>query len=270
MSGKLRVYNGFIRNSFMNMLAYRMRYYTGILTYLLFVSVHYFIWNATFAGKAPGETINGFTLPEMITYIVVGWVSRSLYFSDIDYDIDEIARTGQIGIYLLRPVDFQTMMIVSAFGSCLFRAVFFTLPVAICILSLFPVSLPPNWMSFFLFCLSTLGAFILLAEINFLVGLLAFSLKSISGFIRAKYYIVQLCSGLLIPFTFFPGWAQKILEWLPFQGLTYIPVGMYLGKFSGAEIVQAFATQIGWTLLLAILGKYFWDRAVAKLTVQGG
>ncbi len=49
------------------MLAYRMRYFTGILTYLLFVTVHYFIWQAIFSQKAPGELINGFTFTTMVT-----------------------------------------------------------------------------------------------------------------------------------------------------------------------------------------------------------
>ena len=96
MTSKLSVYFSFVRNAFLNMLAYRMRYYTGILTYFLYVSVHYFIWNAVYAGKGPDELINGFTFSEMITYISVGWVARSLYFSNIDEEIDTLVRSGQV------------------------------------------------------------------------------------------------------------------------------------------------------------------------------
>ena len=45
------LYEAFIRNSFLKMLAYRLRYYTGIITYLLFVSVYYFIWSAVYASE---------------------------------------------------------------------------------------------------------------------------------------------------------------------------------------------------------------------------
>ena len=48
---RLWVYTAFLRNAFLNMLAYRLRYYTGIVTYFMFVSVHFFIWQAIFSGE---------------------------------------------------------------------------------------------------------------------------------------------------------------------------------------------------------------------------
>ena len=42
---RIGVYRAFIRTAFLNMLAYRLRYFTGIVTYLLFVS-HYFYYRA--------------------------------------------------------------------------------------------------------------------------------------------------------------------------------------------------------------------------------
>ena len=38
----------FARIGFLNMLAYRARYYVGVLTYLFNVAVYYFIWRAVF------------------------------------------------------------------------------------------------------------------------------------------------------------------------------------------------------------------------------
>ena len=39
----------FARIGFLNMLAYRARYYVGVLTYLFNVAVYYFIWRAVFS-----------------------------------------------------------------------------------------------------------------------------------------------------------------------------------------------------------------------------
>lgn len=91
-------YVAMVRLSFLKFLAYRLRYFTGIVTYLLFVSVHYFIWQAVFKGSGV-SVLNGFTFPEMVTYIAIGWISRSLYFSDIDEEISEHVRTGQISSF---------------------------------------------------------------------------------------------------------------------------------------------------------------------------
>lgn len=268
--GALTLYFPFVRNAFLAMLAYRLRYFTGIVTYFVFVSVHYFIWQAVYAGKGEGAVINGFTLPEMITYVAVGWIARSMYFSDIDEEIDEIVRSGQISVYLLRPVNFQAMMLSQAFGGTLFRVGFFTVPISVVILLCFPVSLPASFGSFVMFLLSLLVAFFIFAQINFLVGLLAFSLKSIQGIVRAKYYLIQFLSGLLLPLTFFPPALRQFLELLPFQTISYVPLQFYLGKLHGTAFFNAILHQVAWVIMLYLLGRICWERALRRLTIQGG
>lgn len=266
----LALYLAFIRNAFLEMLAYRLRYVTGILTYLLFVSVHYFIWQAIFADREAGEMVNGFTLPEMVTYITIGWIARSFYFSSIDEEIDEIVRSGQVGIYLLRPVNFQFMLTCKAIGESAFRMIFFATPIGIVLLWLFPVQAPQEVEHFVLFCLATFMGFLLLAQLNFLVGMMAFAFKSIKGVIRAKYYIVQLASGLLLPLAFFPDWLRIVLEFLPFKYIAYVPLTLYLGKYQQVDLLGIFVNQLIWLAVLVFLGTFFWQRALGKLTVQGG
>lgn len=264
------VYQSFAYNSFLKMLAYRMRYVTGILTYVIFVSVHYFIWQAVFSSSVAGQEINGFSLNEMVSYIVIAWISRSLYFSNIDYEINQLVVTGDIRNALLRPVSFQLMMLSSAMGECLFRALFFALPVATTLLLIYDIQAPVSFNNFILFILATVLSFLIMVQLNFVVGLLSFSIKSIRGIIQAKYYIVQLCSGLLLPLTFFPDSIERVLEMLPFQLIAYFPLQLYLGKIDSAQILQGFILGFIWFLVLSITGKVFWNRAINKLTHQGG
>src|SRR5262249_52226133 len=70
----------FARIGFLNMLAFRARYYVGVLTYLFNVAVYYFIWRAVFR---QGGTVAGMTLRDMVTYVAVGWAIRSFYFNEI-------------------------------------------------------------------------------------------------------------------------------------------------------------------------------------------
>lgn len=270
ISASIFRYTPFIRNSFLAMLAYRLRYVTGILTYTVFVSVYYFIWEAVYKSKGIDSVINGFSLSEMITYIAVGWVSRSLYFSDIDEDMDELVRTGQIGVYLLRPVDFQLMMLVQAFGATLFRASCFALPLGAVIISIFPVAPPSSVGDFCFYLLSTFLGFVIFAEFNFIVGLLSFSLKSIQGVVRAKYYLVQFLSGLLLPMTFLPPVVQTVSDYLPFKSIAYTPLQTYLGKLHGGALWMALGIQVLWIIILFALGRVGWTKARGKLLLQGG
>ena len=252
------------------MLAYRARYVTGILTYTLFVSVNYFIWQAVFASSSAGGLIHGMTLSEMITYITVGWIARSFYYSNIDDDINDLVSSGQVSTFLIRPVDFQAMLFAGAFGEALFRFLFFAVPVGITIVLLFPVSPPPTVTAFLLFCASTILGLLIFAAINFSIGLTAFSLKSIRGLLRAKYFVVQLFSGLLLPLQFFPGWFGLVVKFLPFQAIAYLPLQLYLGKVVGRDAAFIFAEQFAWLILCVLIGRFFWSRSASRLTIQGG
>jgi len=109
-----RVYAEFVRMGFVNTLAYRLRYYTGIVTYFIYVSVYYFIWKAIYANSA---TIEGFDFGNMLTYISVGWIIRSFYFNNIDQDMAYAVAEGKMAMDLIKPVNQQFMSIAIALGN---------------------------------------------------------------------------------------------------------------------------------------------------------
>ncbi len=263
-------YIAFVRSSLLGMLAYRLRYVTGILTYLLYISIQYFIWQAVFAHSDSDTQINGYTLHEMVTYVVIAWISRSLCFSNLDWDIDEMVRSGQVSVYLLRPLSFQMLMLAQGFGEFLFRFIFFTVPILFVVLPFFDVALPASAFHAALFAFSTFVGFLIFAQINFLVGLVAFFTKSISSLIQAKHFVLQLLSGLLLPLSFFPGWAEELLRLLPFQLITFLPMQVYLGKIDPAQLWSVLFEQVVWIAALQFMGVFLWRCAAERLTVQGG
>ena len=257
----------FARIGFLNMLAYRARYYVGVLTYLFNVSVYYFIWRAVFSHS---PTIVGLSLPQMITYVAVGWTIRSFYFNEIDRDIAAQVQEGRLAMNLIRPVDFQTVMIADAAGQSAFRAVLFTLPIGIVIGLLFPVRPPVSVLAGALFVLSAMLSFFLVAAINFAVGLVAIRTKSILGILRAKYLALELLSGLLIPTTLFPEPFRTILFASPFPHMNYTPAALYLGQATGATAARLLGLQAAWTVALLALGQFLWRKSRARITIQGG
>ena len=92
-----RVYAEFVRVGFVNTLAYRLRYYTGIVTYFMYVSVYYFIWKAIFAHSSH---IEGFDFSQILTYISVGWIIRSFYYNNIDQDMAQQVMEGKLAMDL--------------------------------------------------------------------------------------------------------------------------------------------------------------------------
>ncbi|MGA8145585.1 MAG: ABC-2 family transporter protein [Candidatus Acidiferrales bacterium] len=260
-------YAEFARVGFVNILAFRLRYFTGIITYFLNVTVYYFIWTAVFHST---QSIAGYNLPQIITYISVGWMIRSFYWNTIDQEMAYEVIEGKIAMDLIKPVSIQWMWICRAMGESAFRLGLLTLPTAVFVALVFPVQAPASREDFALFMLGVLGSFFLMAAINFMIGTCAIPLKSILALIRAKYWLIEMLSGLLIPISFFPAAAQKIMSGLPFEYIAYVPLQIYLGKLDRAAALRALATQWLWVGALLVLAHLWWERASRKITIHGG
>ena len=260
-------YAEFSRVGFVNILAFRLRYFTGIITYFLNVTVYFFIWKAVFHSAS---YIAGYNLTQMITYVSVGWIVRSFYWNTIDQEMAYEVIEGKIAMDLIKPVSVQWMWISRAMGESAFRLGLLTLPTAVVVALVFPVEGPYSRENFVLFGAAVLGSFFLMAAINFMIGTCAIPLKSILALIRAKFWLIELLSGLLIPMTFFPDKAQRILSWLPFEHIAYTPLQIYLGKLNGTRAMHAVATEWAWVVALLILAHFWWERSVRKVTIHGG
>jgi viologen exporter family transport system permease protein len=263
----LAPYLEFSRIGFVNILAFRLRYFTGIITYFLNVTIYYFIWTAVFRSN---PSIVGYSLPQIITYVSIGWIMRSFYWNTIDQEMAYEVIEGKIAMDFIKPVSIQWMWISRAMGESAFRLGLLTLPVAIVVAIVFPVQAPASRENFALFLLGVVGSFFLMGAINFMIGTCAIPLKSILALIRAKYWLIELLSGLLIPISFFPEKAQRIMAWLPFEYIAYTPLQIYLGKLDHGAALRALATQWFWILALMILAHMWWQRASRKITIHGG
>jgi ABC-2 type transport system permease protein len=260
-------YVEFSRVGFVNILAFRLRYFTGIITYFLNVTVYYFIWTAVFRSSV---SLAGYTLAQMIAYVSVGWIIRSFYWNTIDQEMAYEVVEGKIAMDFIKPVSIQWMWISRAMGESAFRLVLLTLPTAVILALIFPIQGPASRENFLLFIAAVAGSFFLMAAINFMIGTCAIPLKSILALIRAKYWLIELLSGLLIPIAFFPQKLQRVMAWLPFEHIANTPLQIYLGKLDRAHAWRALGTQWLWVVALLILAHVWWDRASRKITIHGG
>lgn len=263
----LRTYAEFARVGFVNSLAYRLRYFTGIVTYFIYVSIYYFIWKAIYEHSA---SIEGFDFRQLLTYVAVGWIIRSFYYNNIDQELAVQVMEGKLAMDLIKPVDTQLMYVAQAFGESVFRLGLLTLPTALLLGLVYPLRMPVSAAHFAAFLASVVLSFFIVAGINFCVGTFAIRLKSILGLLRAKYFLLELFSGLLIPISFFPEVFQKALALMPFQYISYVPVLIYLGKLQGHEIGRALGLQFFWVLAVLLIGRGLWAWSSRKITIQGG
>jgi len=148
--------------------------------------------------------------------------------------------------------------------------IMFTLPTGAVILLIYPVQAPVSVFAAGAFLLSLFYFFVIFASIYFLIGTCAVYLQSILGLIRAKYFLIEILSGLVIPISFFPDPLVRLSQWLPFQHISYTPLMIYMGKISGESLALVFLVESFWAVALLLAGRSFWNLATRKLTVQGG
>ncbi len=133
----------FARLAFTDLLAYRLRYVVGILNYVIYMGVQYFLWLAVYSSAAVEEAaIGGFRFREIITYFAIGWIVRVSCYNNIDRELADRISQGDIALDLLRPVSVLERYYGEAAGEALFRLLFMGLPTATILFPLFGVSGP--------------------------------------------------------------------------------------------------------------------------------
>ncbi|WP_456276705.1 ABC transporter permease [Bacillus sp. AK128] len=256
-----------IRIRFLMMLAYRTNYYSGILIYSINIGAYYFLWSAIYGDKG---SIQGLSIVQMTTYIAVAWMARAFYFNNIDREIATEIKDGKVAIELIRPYNYLRMKMMQALGEGIFRLLFFSVPGMVIVGLFFPLEISTNviiWASFFV---SILFSFIINTQINLLAGITTFFLYNNDGLIRAKRVVIDLFSGLLLPISFYPVWAQDIMGYFPFQAISYIPSMIFTEGFKGSEIINALILQGAWAIILIIPIQILWVIAKKQLIIQGG
>lgn len=263
----LSMYAELIRIRFLMMLAYRVNYFSGILIYSINIGAYYFLWQAIYEH---GESLGGFDLLQMTTYVAVSWMARAFYFNNLDREIANEIKDGTVAVQLIRPYNYLIVKMMQGLGEGIFRLFLFSAPGMLIVWLLFPIDLPSDSAVWATFVISLFFSFLINSQLNMITGLAAFFLENNEGLLRAKRVIVDLFSGLILPLSFFPLWAQSVLEWLPFQAITYLPGLIITGRITGWEVVEAIGIQLLWFVLLIIPIRWFWQKAHKNLVVQGG
>lgn len=256
-----------IRIRFLMMLAYRTNYYSGILIYSINIGAYYFLWSAIYDGK---DSIEGISVLQMTTYVAVSWMARAFYFNNIDREIAQEIKEGKVAVDFIRPYHYLLMKTMQGLGEGIFRLSFFSIPGMMIVALIFPITFSINIEIWLYFIIALIFSFIINTQINILTGVLTFFFFNNDGLIRAKRVIIDLFSGLLLPISFYPRWAQEIMGFLPFQAISYIPSMIFTEAFTGNEIINAIGFQLMWAIILIIPIQVLWLIAKKRLIVQGG
>lgn len=272
MRRKLKIYLPFINAGLQEATTYRVNWFFMILGNILGCFVSYFIWNAIFLSGG-GGTMNGFTMPQMVVYIFLIFLTSTLISSGGTYDIGEEIRDGSIAMRMIKPVSYNATFLFQELGNKIMTVCVIIIPlvvgVEICRWVLMG-DVQFHFLSFLLYIVSSIFAYLINFFFNICFGFVAFVIKYLWGANMMKNCIVGFLSGTVIPFTFFPDRLEAIFLLLPFSSLNYTPVMIYMEMYKGPSLLFYLGLQLLWVFVFWILSKLLWGVAIKRLSVQGG
>jgi len=263
-------YSAFTINALQARLAYRHTIWAGAFGDLVFIFARIAIWISIYGAATSTAMFAGVTLPEMVTYSLLAGPLLYWDYSRLLGEVDTAVRSGDVAVYLLKPLHYPAYLLASHLGHFLFELVAITLPVALIIGLVFGLLPPASLFHGLAFLAYWPLSFMLLFALATLLGLAAFWLmtaQSIDWFFNA---IMTLLSGGLVPLWFFPGWLAAFAGHLPFAWISYYPAAVYLGKLDPTQTLLYFALGLLWLAALLLALAWLWSKARHRLILQGG
>ena len=272
MRRKLRIYLPFVNAGMQEVATYRVNWIFYMLGEALSCFVTYFIWSAVYRSGS-SETMNGFTMPQMIVYIVLMFLTGAIIASDSSFVVGEEIRDGSIIMRMIKPVSYNATFLFQELGNKLPTEIAIAAPMIIAVEIIRTVlsgALQFNILSLIIYLLSCALAYLINFYFSICFGFLAFVIKYLWGANMMKNAIVGFLSGMVLPLAFLPSAIEKVFLFLPFASLSYTPVMIYMGKYAGAQLLYYMGLQVFWALFFFALSKLLWKASVKRLTVQGG
>jgi ABC-2 type transport system permease protein len=241
--------------------SYRAEFWLGFLGNVLTqFCVAFFLWKAIFAARG-AVSLQGFTFGSlMLYYLLVPLVERIVQGQEMGYISTEIY-DGGLSRYLIYPVSYFRVKYVGQLAQSTVFLAQLGLGLALFLAAFhqsFSLSLPTLARTLPVLLCAGLLQFAITANLE----MLAFWADNVWSISVLHRLTSHLLGGGLIPLAFFPGWARRTLEWLPFTRLVSFPIRCLLGQVGGMEWLFGIGLTLGWAALFAGAGALIWRRGI--------
>ncbi|MBQ8860638.1 MAG: ABC-2 family transporter protein [Ruminococcus sp.] len=268
----IRTYRPFTRAGMLESVAYRANFFCFLIGEIMSCFIMFFVWKAVFQ-SSNGETFMGFTMEDMVVYLFITFLTGYLTYSDGTYAIATEIRDGSIAMRMIKPCSFDMCFLFQELGNKIINVLFIFAPLVIGVEAyrwVITGACQFNISYFLLYVVSLIMAYLISFYFNVSYGFMAFYLKNLWGADILKECIINFLSGATIPLAFMPTALANVLSFLPFSSLSYTPVMIYMGMYSGEEIAFKMLMQVFWLMVMVLLSKAVWNHAVKRLCSQGG
>jgi len=216
------------------------------------------VWGVIFRENA---LVGGFTYQAMLSYYVV-----SSFFSQVEMthtsteDIIQHIRGGSFSGFMVAPASIEGRFLAMSIGTKLFHGIFLLITAVLSAL-LFRIPFAfvgsPSIIAAAL-ALEVLGL-LFIAQLSFLIGILAFKLENTFLLHLMKSNIVAFATGAIIPLALLPEAVVRVFAALPFYYVTYLPSMLLIGRET-ERVGQGFVVLAIWIGAFFFINRWTYDR----------
>ena len=265
----MKSYIGMFKMSFKGELQYRAKAFSGILTQFFWGIMYVYLYTA-FMG---GNVIDGFSIPQMASYVWLGQAVFAMRFVDISKESAREIQNGDVCYKFTRPINLYNQWFADNWGHKL-SATLLRSPLIIIIAMLLPSSVglmaPVSFTAFILSFISLILGSMMMSAIAMIAVALIFKTVSPKGVVSLVHTISGLLGGLFIPLPLMPTPLQNVINYLPFRFVTDLPLRIYIGNVSVASGLMFIGIALLWLVALIAIGQLLFKVVCKNATIQGG
>lgn len=251
-------------------MAYRVNFFMEVLSGIFTSLIVILLWMAIYRSSGQ-QIIGGYSLREMVTYILGGGLINSFILSTAENpETSQNIQDGTLSTFLIKPLNPYFVWFTRDLGTKAFY--FFLGLIGYLVVALFFRDYLLGVISFrhlFLFILALILSSLLQFFLFEALSLLSFWVENTYGLRFTMRVIMEVVGGAIIPLSFFPEFLQKIFELLPFPFMIYLPMKIYLGKITLPEVWIEFLKEVAWVMVLSILNLIIWKKGIRQYVAMG-
>ncbi len=253
---------------FSNLKEYKLDFFGDYLRIPIQISLLYVLWSLIFS-ISNKNSIGGFDFTFFLVYIgMATFISAALPSWVLAEKTANFVTSGNAVMILTKPVNFVAYVFSKEAADFLIKGiigvVFFGVLASILNWH------TPNLLNIFLFlisiCLGLILQFFVVASVSFL----CFFIYAIWGIRNLVETSRIFFSGEMIPLTLFPGWLMGIASILPFKYALFVPLLIYLEKYTLIESLEMMGLQVVFILIFIFICQFIYRKGLKRMDAQGG
>lgn len=240
-------------------LAYRSDFWVTFLGQVLIqVFIAHALWTAVFEANST-EMMEGFTLTKITLYYVITSVGQRILTGENIGFISREIYEGTFSRYLIYPLSVFGYKVTTYFTYSLFYSsqlilIYFIYRLGFTSFSFTFTEAVNLLLGTGLFLLSAL----VYVQMVMMIELLALWADNIWSLVVMLRFFSTFLGGGLLPLTFFPEWAQGVLQYLPFPYYLSLPTRTILGDTGTIEIITGLGILTFWGFIFSGVVALIW------------